>query len=188
MDATKVCSDLNELNPKTRLAVEYLQRACSAQGIPIKIFETYRPQNRQDYLYAQGRTRSGNIVTWTKSSQHTKRNAVDIIHPTKLWDMPDSYWRQLADIAKEIGFECGYFWTPQDKPHFQLNAGVEPRDITKGDDEVVTKSKIEINGTVKEVDVITKDGYNYIKLRDLADGKIKVDYDETRKIPIIKAE
>ncbi len=43
-------------------------------------------------------------------------------------------------------------------------------------DTEVTSTTIELNGVVKTVDRILKDGTNYIKLRDLADSKIKVDY------------
>ena len=49
--------------------------------------------------------------------------------------------------------------------------------------EVVTKIKINLNGAIKEVETINKDGYNYIKIRDLADDKIVVGYDG---IPVIK--
>lgn len=53
-------------------------------------------------------------------------------------------------------------------------------------DQLVTTTMIELNGTVKEVERILYNGTNYIKLRDLADARIQVDYDATAKRPIVK--
>lgn len=43
--------------------------------------------------------------------------------------------------------------------------------------------KIELDGKIKNVNVIEKDGYNYVKLQDLRDDRIKIDYNG---MPIIK--
>ncbi|CAM5566737.1 putative protein OS=Lysinibacillus sphaericus OX=1421 GN=LS41612_07820 PE=4 SV=1 [Lysinibacillus sphaericus] len=47
------------------------------------ITETYRSQARQHYLYTQGRTRPGKVVTWTLNSNHKSSLAWDIAvsHP-----------------------------------------------------------------------------------------------------------
>ena len=50
------------------------------------------------------------------------------------------------------------------------------------------KINIEINGVVKEVEAINLGGSNYVKLRDLADSRIKVSYDAERKLPIVRVE
>lgn len=49
----------------------------------------------------------------------------------------------------------------------------------------VTKTKLKLNGVIKEVETINIDDTNYIKLRDLADSKISVDFDNTLKMPIV---
>jgi len=51
--------------------------------------------------------------------------------------------------------------------------------------EMVEKVKMEINGVVKEVETIFKDGTNFVKIREL-DDILKIDYDTKRKMPIIK--
>lgn len=48
--------------------------------------------------------------------------------------------------------------------------------------------KILLNGIEKEVETINLDGFNYIKLRDLVDEKIKVDYDAVRKLPVVEVK
>lgn len=51
--------------------------------------------------------------------------------------------------------------------------------------EVEKQIKIKLNGVVKEVKAIEKDGYNYIKLQDLRDKKIQINFD---KIPVITCQ
>ena len=126
MDITKVCNDINELDADTKSAVNEFIRICKEKNLPIRIFETYRPQARQDYLYEQGRTRPGDKVTWTKSSFHTTRRAFDVIHDKLLWNAPETFWKSIAEIGKSIGLNSGYYWPKQDKPHFQLDKGKKP--------------------------------------------------------------
>lgn len=52
----------------------------------------------------------------------------------------------------------------------------------------IPKQHILLNDALKEVEFIVKDGFTYVKLRDLADAKIKVDYDSVNKLPIIKVK
>ena len=122
-DKTKVVDDINEIDSETKKGCLLFIEECKKRNLDIRIFETYRPQERQDYLYEQGRTRSGSKVTWTKSSYHTTRRAFDVIHRTLLWNAPESFWKGIAEVGKMFGFNCGYYWTKQDKPHFQLDKG-----------------------------------------------------------------
>ena len=55
----------------------------------------------------------------------------------------------------------------------------------RGDDEMEKKIKIKLNGVIKNVNAIEKNGYNYIKLQDLRDDKISVEYDS---VPVIKVK
>lgn len=71
----KGCSEM--LHPIGLLAYLSVLRSQKVLKIKINISETYRTQDRQNELYAQGRTKPGNIVTWTKQSRHTSRSALD---------------------------------------------------------------------------------------------------------------
>lgn len=157
MDIKKVCDDIAELDQDTQMAVAEFMRICKEKGLPIRIFETYRPQARQDYLYAQGRTRPGDKVTWTLNSFHTTRRAVDVIHKDLLWNAPESFWKAIAEVGKSIGLNAGYYWNKQDKPHFQLDKGKKP--IIRGADEMA-------KATEKEK------GYGKMAIENLAKNKI----------------
>lgn len=116
-------SSLEELDPKTREAAELFLKITEAEGLPVLITETYRTQERQDYLYEQGRTRPGQIVTWTKNSKHTKRNAFDIAKNVPGQEYSDlEFFRRCAEIGKEIGLSPGYYWEDgkKDMPHYEM--------------------------------------------------------------------
>jgi len=122
MSVTTTCRDINELTPNAKLACQLLFQECYKQGIiDIFITETYRSQERQNYLYAQGRTRAGQIVTWTLESNHKPRRAWDIaISPPKsLYD--NNTLNKVGTIAKKLGIVWGGTWTNNmDKPHFEI--------------------------------------------------------------------
>ena len=49
------------------------------------------------------------------------------------------------------------------------------------EEEKVVKQNIKINGKVKSVDAINKDGYTYVKIRDLSDI-LNIGYDKNTKL------
>jgi len=128
---TTTCRDINELLPPARLAVQLLFQECYKAGIRnIFITETYRSQGRQKYLYEQGRTRPGQIVTWTLNSNHKSRLAWDVAvgPPQSLYDVATLI--RVGAIARKLGITWGGDWVVSiDRPHFE----VKPNwDIPKG--------------------------------------------------------
>ncbi|WP_324730282.1 M15 family metallopeptidase [Lysinibacillus fusiformis] len=120
---TQTCRDLSELTPAAQTACRLLFQECFKAGIvDIFITETYRSQARQNYLYEQGRTRPGQVVTWTRNSNHTSRRAWDIAvaPPRNLYDI--STLSKVGAIAKKLGIEWGGYWEAgkYDAPHFEI--------------------------------------------------------------------
>jgi len=120
---TQTCRDLSELTAAAQTACRLLFQECYKAGIvDIFITETYRSQARQNYLYEQGRTRPGQVVTWTRNSNHTSRRAWDIAvaPPRSLYDI--STLSKVGAIAKKLGIECGGYWQAgnYDAPHFEI--------------------------------------------------------------------
>lgn len=121
-------NSLDELTPETREAAELFLKVAKDRGLRVYITETYRSQARQNHLYAQGRSRPGDVVTWTKQSSHTDRTAFDIAQAVKGKEYSDDrFFQKCADIGREIGLEVGYDWNPKDAPHFQFKAGTTLR-------------------------------------------------------------
>ena len=95
-------SDTDALNPdfRTRLA-RVVNRMHDEFGKDVQLVEGFRTQSRQDYLYDQGRTRPGDVVTWTKSSKHTLGLAADVTIDGSYTDTTG--FQQLAQVAAQEG-------------------------------------------------------------------------------------
>lgn len=126
---SETCRDINELTPTAQKACRLFLSKCAAAGLDIFITETYRSQKRQNELWEQGRTKPGQIVTWTLNSRHTSRRAWDIAcNGTTLYDM--SVLRQAGAIAAKLGITWGGTWTTPDYPHFEITTDwKEPEEV-----------------------------------------------------------
>lgn len=141
------CSDVKELNKLVRVMLELTIADIKSQGVNPLIVETYRPQERQNYLYCQGRTiaeatakginrsfaeaycnpKAGK-VTWTLNSVHKSRKAVDVVPQRKvngkmtaIWNTKDPQTQIIIRTMQKYGFEAGANWTTTpDSPHFQV--------------------------------------------------------------------
>lgn len=88
--SAKHIGDINALNPIARQKVAALLQRMDNLGIPFKIMETLRSRERQAALYAQGRTKPGQIVTHLdgspgKESRHQSGNAADLVLDVARW-------------------------------------------------------------------------------------------------------
>lgn len=80
-----------------------------------------RTIEEQDYLYTQGRSRPGAIVTWAKGgkSAHNYGCATDWIRfegPLPLWNLKD--WTEYEQALEKVGLRWGSDWG--DRPHNEL--------------------------------------------------------------------
>lgn len=131
------CRDLNELHPKVKELAEKLIVACEQEGIKIGVSETYRTKERQDYLYEQGRTRPGNVVTYAKGSDmrsyHQWRLAFDVYHNVKGHEYDTNVLKKIGIIGMKLGLEWGGSWSGfKDTPHFQYTFGLSIQELKSG--------------------------------------------------------
>ncbi|HEY0971857.1 MAG TPA: M15 family metallopeptidase, partial [Gemmatimonadales bacterium] len=85
---------------RERLA-RVLDRMRNEHGHDVRVSETYRSQARQDALHAQGRSAPGQVVTWTRRSNHTLGRAADIV-VNGGYDDTQAY-ATLQRVAREEG-------------------------------------------------------------------------------------
>lgn len=119
--------DITLCHPRLQTLAQRLLEECSRQGLKIKIGETLRTVVEQEELYAQGRTKPGNIVTNARgnsySSYHQWGTAFDFYRSDgkgAYYDN-DGFFTKVGRIGVSIGLEWGGNWKSiQDKPHFQL--------------------------------------------------------------------
>ncbi|HSW31147.1 MAG TPA: hypothetical protein VLH75_16800 [Longimicrobiales bacterium] len=90
------------LDPALQEKVErVVERMASEHGIKVTLTEGYRTAERQRFLYAQGRSRRGPVVTWTTRSAHTEGRAADL-KVEGSWNQPKAY-ALLQQVAAEEG-------------------------------------------------------------------------------------
>lgn len=56
------------------------------------------------------------------------------------------------------------------------------------EEEMVKNIQIKLNGKIKTVEAINKNGFNFVKLRDVADDKIHVGYDNAQALPYVEVK
>lgn len=186
MNVATACRDRRQLTPLAQVACNLFLSECKNNGIDLFVTETYRSQDRQDYLYAQGRTEPGNIVTWTKSSRHTSRLAWDVAcNGAYLYDK--SLLRKAGQIGAKLGIVWGGNWSTPDMPHFEISTSWNSPIKEK----VVNTEKREENdmikyNTINEIPEFARSTINkLIKLGAFADkNKLDVTYDMVRMFVI----
>lgn len=93
----------------------------------FQIVQGNRTQAQQDALYAQGRTKPGKIVTWTRKSRHIGGGAIDfaaLVNGKISWDtkLYPAIASQIKAAAKALGYTItwGGDWKTKDWGHIQL--------------------------------------------------------------------
>jgi len=100
------------------------------------MFEGFRSQARQNWLYAQGRTRPGPIVTHIHVSNHTSGMAADCYpvdtHGNIMWDAPQDIWDQFAHCVRcQTELQSGHDFPAITGGTFVDNPHVEPKEAIR---------------------------------------------------------
>lgn len=116
--------DVGLLRPDVAANCRLWQERCKTAGLNVLITNTVRDKEYQEYLYAQGRTRPGSIVTNGRTPTfHSDKAGLawDFCKNVKGHEYDDpAFFRKAAEIAKEMGFSWGGDWRSfPDSPHIQ---------------------------------------------------------------------
>jgi peptidoglycan L-alanyl-D-glutamate endopeptidase CwlK len=119
---------LAQLHPVFAVRVSALLADMEVQGIPVLVTQGLRTWAEQDALYAQGRTKPGQIITKAPGghSQHNFGLAVDLCPDDVCrdglqldWNVTHPVWRKLIELAPTHQLAAGAKWrTFPDNPHF----------------------------------------------------------------------
>ncbi|MGM1023566.1 MAG: M15 family metallopeptidase [Bacillota bacterium] len=142
---------LDGLHEVVRLAAEQLVERCYKRGVCIRITQGLRTIAEQDGLYAQGRTKPGNIVTNSKGgySFHNFGVAIDFVLIESGYDVKADKdndgmadWYEVVAEAEALGFEWGGHWASfKDFPHFQMTFGLTTAQYRAGKKPTAAKIK-----------------------------------------------
>jgi peptidoglycan L-alanyl-D-glutamate endopeptidase CwlK len=121
--------NIDDLHPALARGCRELVRRMNEAGFAaVGVSSTYRDHAMQNHLFAQGRTRTGNIVTNANGGQswHNWRLAFDIFQNIRgqEWNNP-RFFETAGEIWGKMGGEWGGSWKKfRDAPHFQFTFGV----------------------------------------------------------------
>jgi peptidoglycan L-alanyl-D-glutamate endopeptidase CwlK len=143
---------IQNAHPNIRLELGFLYKdiISALKGSAICRFShVTRTFDEQEYLYAQGRTRPGKVVTNARAgkSYHNFGLAFDIVllkdkdkngtFETASWETDVDFdgdgiadWTEIVEIAEFYNFECGVnFKIFKDYPHFQKTFGYTTNEL-----------------------------------------------------------
>ena len=120
--------DIDLLRPDVAANCHLWVERCRTAGLNVLVTNTVRDREYQAYLYEQGRTRPGGIVTNSPVPTFhadTSGLAFDFCKNVKGHEYDDTdFFREAAAIAKEMGFSWGGDWKSfVDLPHIQWDDG-----------------------------------------------------------------
>jgi len=121
--------NLDDLLPIVQKKVKSFIDLCHTNGIDILVTSTYRDNESQNALYAQGRTTPGKKVTNAKAGEswHNYRCAIDVVplrNGKPVWDGNDPIWQKVGQYGREAGLEWAGDWKRfKELAHFQYTGG-----------------------------------------------------------------
>lgn len=114
---------------------------CKEEGIDVLITSTYRDLDSQADIYAQGRTKPGNIVTNAKAgdSFHNYRLAFDfcpLVNGKPAWKETKMFQR-CGVIAESVGLEWAGNWKSfKELAHCQATGGLSLAQLKSGNEPI----------------------------------------------------
>jgi len=148
---------LTLLKPIVESKARKLLEEAKKKGIVLIVTSSLRTFAEQDALYAQGRTKPGNIVTNAKAGQswHNWACAFDVValkNGSPDWNCD---WSEIGKLGESVGLEWGGRWVRfVDRPHFQYTAGYSLADFQRGkieESKFDTSQSTKLKETIREL-------------------------------------
>lgn len=123
---------IEDLHPVVAAKAKAFIAACKKVGIDVLITSTYRDNESQNAIYAQGRTKAGRIVTYAKGGQsfHNYRLAFDFVpiaNGKAIWN-DQRLFKKCREIGESLGLEGLEF----EMAHLQWTGGLTLAQLQKG--------------------------------------------------------
>jgi peptidoglycan LD-endopeptidase CwlK len=131
--------NVSDLHPYVAGLCRKFIAECKRQGIDVLITSTFRDNESQAYIYAQGRTRAGRIVTNARPGQswHQHKLAFDFVpiqNGKAMWNDSRTFKRCRA-IGEALGLEGLDF----EMAHLQARGGLSLAQARAGKQPVFPK-------------------------------------------------
>ena len=130
---------IDDLLPVVQVKVNMFIELCNKSGIDLLVTSTFRDNESQNQLYAQGRTLPGKKVTNAKAGEswHNYRCAVDVVplrYGKPVWDGNDPVWQTVGELGKQAGLDWAGDWKKfKELAHFQYTGGKTMAQLRMGE-------------------------------------------------------
>ena len=134
--------NLSDLVPTCKERAETFLKLAKDAGIDLLVTSTYRDNESQAALFAQGRTKPGLVVTNARPGQswHNWRCAFDVVplrHGKPVWGTSGhdgNLWRKVGELGESVGLEWAGRWTGKlrEMAHFQYTGGLTLAELQTG--------------------------------------------------------
>lgn len=112
---------ITSLNRDAAVRAAWLIHYLGLYGAHVHVTEGLRTTERQQALFAQGRTAPGPRVTWTLASRHLTGRAFDIdFVGIDASQVPAVWWDLAGRIGEWLGLRWGGRWGVRDLRHFEF--------------------------------------------------------------------
>lgn len=124
---------IEDMHPALQPLVHQFLAQAEHAGVDVLITCTYRSNEEQTRLYAQGRTAPGKIVTRAKAGQSKHNHTINgkpaslafdivpLVDGKAVWDAKHPHWQILGAIGQKVGFK--WYGAPgspfKEFPHFE---------------------------------------------------------------------
>lgn len=128
---------IEDLHPVVAAKAKAFIAAAKKQGIDVLITSTYRDNESQNALYAQGRTKAGRIVTNAKAGQsfHNYQLAFDfvpIVNGKAMWNDHRTF-QKLGELGESLGLDWAGRWKSfPEMAHLQWTGGLTLAQLRAG--------------------------------------------------------
>jgi peptidoglycan L-alanyl-D-glutamate endopeptidase CwlK len=129
---------ISQLHPKAQEpATRFISEVKKQKGVTLRVVQGLRTFAEQDALYAQGRTKPGDIVTNARGGEsfHNFGLAIDVAGLNSdgsiNWNID---YKSISEIGKANGFQWGGdFKSFKDRPHFEMPFGLTLEQLRSGE-------------------------------------------------------
>lgn len=118
-------NDYAALAPNFAACLHLIYADMVKAGMNAALFEGRRTNQRQIWLYGSGRSYRGGWLTNASTAEHSWHyyglagDTAFLIKGDWSWEVKDSWWAKLQEIAKKYECITGRSWHSADAPHIQ---------------------------------------------------------------------
>jgi hypothetical protein len=143
-------ADLESLHPYFRDKINTLITLCKAQGIELKVVETFRTHAKQAEYFGMGKKYTRSKGGKSKHQYGLAVDVVPVMDSIAIWDNA-ALWRKIGITGEKLGLRWGGRWrAPYDPAHFEWSGGITTTQLADGLQPTIPRSHAALYPCIEE--------------------------------------